>query len=346
MKQLLLQRLLKIWKNKRQMAFLVPPSTIKNQYAIAGTGRHAIANLYPCIWYSGAPVRMIYSGQKKKAELAAVRWAGCVGEDNLDAVAKAPHIQAVFVATPPAFQLTVTVALLRAGKHVFVEKPVGYSLAELQTAIAAEPEHTICQVGLQRRFAPVGKKIKRLAKHAAFYSYRFCIGPHEGNCLYDVFLHPVDYLLHLFGPAEIKYVRKTAGGGSETYFVHLLHEKVDGWVELSSAYSWQTAFEELTINTKDATIHSRYPNDLSVTEKPAAVWGVSVDRFLKTPVQTATHLSSAFLPTQENNSLYLAGFFPEIEHFVRCVENGRKPPYASLKSLLPAYEILEKLKKA
>lgn len=338
--------MINLWKNKRQRAFLAPPSVLKNQYAIAGTGRHAVTNLYPCIWYSGAPVRMIYSGQKKKAELAALRWTGCVGEDSLDAVLKAPHIKAVFVALPPAVQLSATLALLRAGKHVFVEKPVGYSRAELLTAIDAEGEHTLCQVGLQRRFAPVGKKIKRMATSAVFYTYRFRIGPHEGNSLYDVFLHPVDYLVHLFGPAEVRYVRKKGGSSGETYFVHLLHKNVDGWIELSSAYGWQTAFEELTVNTKDTVIHSCYPTDLSVTQKAAAVMGVSVDRVFKTPVQTATHFSSTFLPTPESNSLYLAGFFPEIEHFVQCVEEGRKPPYASLKSLLPAYEILEKLKEA
>ncbi len=65
------------------------------------------------------------------------------------------EIDAVLIANPNVFHAEVSIAALRAGKHVLVEKPLCMNLAE-NDAIIAEQERTglVLQVGTMRRYAP------------------------------------------------------------------------------------------------------------------------------------------------------------------------------------------------
>ena len=48
----------------------------------------------------------------------------------------APHIDAIVLCQPPQVRLEAAVAALKAGKHVFLEKPPGISVAEVETLVA------------------------------------------------------------------------------------------------------------------------------------------------------------------------------------------------------------------
>lgn len=67
---------------------------------------------------------------------AAARWAKanvpgeCKGYDSLDAFLNHPGLDAVYVATPPGGHLEVALQVAAAGKHCYIEKPVGRSGAE------------------------------------------------------------------------------------------------------------------------------------------------------------------------------------------------------------------------
>lgn len=65
------------------------------------------------------------------------------------------EIDAVLIANPNVYHAEVSIAAMRAGKHVLVEKPLCMNLAE-NDAIIAEQERTdlVAQVGTMRRYAP------------------------------------------------------------------------------------------------------------------------------------------------------------------------------------------------
>ncbi|MCJ1390994.1 hypothetical protein MMC18_003855 [Xylographa bjoerkii] len=68
-----------------------------------------------------------------------------------------PSVDVVFVLTSDEFHAPYTIAALRAGKHVFVEKPLTLSLPSAQSILDAEAAAPNCAkvfVGYMRRYAP------------------------------------------------------------------------------------------------------------------------------------------------------------------------------------------------
>ncbi len=66
-----------------------------------------------------------------------------------------PEVQAVFVLSPDQYHAEYGKAAIKAGKHVFIEKPVTLCPQELQELINLEKQHPklTCMVGYMRRFA-------------------------------------------------------------------------------------------------------------------------------------------------------------------------------------------------
>lgn len=74
-------------------------------------------------------------------------------------------VDAVLIANPNAFHAEMTIAALRAGLHVLVEKPMCLNLAENDAIIAAEKETGMTvQVGTMRRYAPAFLEACRIVK--------------------------------------------------------------------------------------------------------------------------------------------------------------------------------------
>lgn len=73
-----------------------------------------------------------------------------------------PDIDAVLIATRHDLHAEYTIRAVRAGKHVFVEKPLGLSTEQCEAAIAAAAEKgVLLAVGFNRRFSPHAGKLKK-----------------------------------------------------------------------------------------------------------------------------------------------------------------------------------------
>ncbi|MBD0322359.1 MAG: Gfo/Idh/MocA family oxidoreductase [Aldersonia sp.] len=78
-----------------------------------------------------------------------------VATTDPDEVLGRSDVDAVLVTAPARRHTDLVVAAARAGKHVFVEKPMAIMLADADRAIAAaEAAGIVLQVGFNRRFAP------------------------------------------------------------------------------------------------------------------------------------------------------------------------------------------------
>jgi predicted dehydrogenase len=79
-----------------------------------------------------------------------------------------PDVSAVIIATRHDLHARLAIEAARAGKHVFVEKPLGLSVAECDRVVQAVAEAgVVLGVGFNRRMAPLAIKAK-----AAFASVR------------------------------------------------------------------------------------------------------------------------------------------------------------------------------
>jgi predicted dehydrogenase len=140
------------------------------------------------------------------------------------AVVEHPDVEAVSVTTPNVMHREVALAAIAAGKHVWVEKPVGRGLDDtLAVAEAAERTGVVSGVGFCYRFAPAVQHAKRLieageigdvnhyrgvflADYAnrpdAAASWRFFRADAGSGALGDLMAHIVDMTHHLVGPIE------------------------------------------------------------------------------------------------------------------------------------------------
>jgi predicted dehydrogenase len=97
-----------------------------------------------------------------EAEALGVRWVPRLEQ----ALGEGPDL--VLVCTPPALHVAQAIEALRAGAHVFVEKPLGDSLAGLDVLRAeAESRARVVQVGYNLRFHPCLLLVKRLLDEGA-----------------------------------------------------------------------------------------------------------------------------------------------------------------------------------
>src|ERR1044071_6628079 len=70
---------------------------------------------------------------------------------------------AVYVTTPNTQHVSLAIAAVEAGKHVFCEKPLATRINDAQKIFEkASNASTVCQVGHNRRFAPVYATLKQV----------------------------------------------------------------------------------------------------------------------------------------------------------------------------------------
>jgi predicted dehydrogenase len=144
--------------------------------------------------------------------------------DDWRAVIDDPAVEIVNVTLPNVMHREVAVAALEAGKHVWVEKPVGRDLEDTAAvAAAARAAGTVTAVGFCYRFAPAVQHARALIAEGeigevnhyrgvflADYanrpdgaaSWRFDRAAAGSGALGDLMAHVVDLTHHLVGPIE------------------------------------------------------------------------------------------------------------------------------------------------
>lgn len=339
------QHLIERFKLSRKKKMLDKHLNYQYGYAFIGVGQHSISNLYPVIHYLGVPLKKICTLHVENAQKMAAHFTGCAGTDNIKDILNDDSIEGVFVSTSPRQHYDIVKQLLQAGKQVFVEKPPCFSLEELTTLIQCQGTNN-CQTGLQKRFSTINQLLEPYRSKTKTYSYRYLTGPYpEGNPHVELFIHPIDNLIHLFGAIEQSSIH-LSGKGNPTLFIHFTHQNgITGMLHLSTDFSWQHPADELEINTTSSILQASYPFKLSGIQKPIRFLNLPLEKILKTPVHKKIYLdNNGFALTAANNSLALQGFLGEIEHFVSMTEQGIQDGKHNLQSLVATYQILEKLK--
>jgi predicted dehydrogenase len=138
-----------------------------------------------------------------------------------------PEVHAIYIATPPLSHEQLTIAALRAGKPVYVEKPMAVHAGASKNMLQASYENgTKLTVAHYRREQPVFRKIKSmLAEHAIgqikYVNLKYLVPALStdelqdpktqwridpaisgGGLFHDMAPHQLDLMLYFFGPAE------------------------------------------------------------------------------------------------------------------------------------------------
>ncbi len=136
--------------------------------AFIGAGSYAQSNLLPHIPPSQSLVRRAVATSNGATSKRVAEKFGfeCCTSDASELIARS-DINTIFIATRHDSHARYVVAALRAGKRVFVEKPLAMSLDELNEIEAAYRDarlqgfQPVLMVGFNRRFAELARTVKR-----------------------------------------------------------------------------------------------------------------------------------------------------------------------------------------
>jgi predicted dehydrogenase/threonine dehydrogenase-like Zn-dependent dehydrogenase len=137
-----------------------------------GSGSYARGVLMPAFRHAGAGLRRVTSNMGASGVHAASKHGIEFASTEAESVIGAADVDAVVIATRHDTHARYVIDALRAGKHVFVEKPLALTLKEIsEIAVARElASHLtngppLVMVGFNRRFAPHIVKIRSLLEH-------------------------------------------------------------------------------------------------------------------------------------------------------------------------------------
>jgi len=164
-------------------------------------------------------LRAVHSASGARGKGFASRFEASYCTTDYDEILKDPSIDAVLIATRNASHAPQSLAALRAGKHVFVEKPMALTIEEcreLYEAVQESGRHLM--VGFNRRFAPFYRTLRDSLKariSPAVISCRvnspgisgkyWMADPSTGGAILGEACHFVDLMYWLLGsePVEV-----------------------------------------------------------------------------------------------------------------------------------------------
>lgn len=180
---------------------------------------------------------------------------------------------ALYVATPNTRHVKPVLATLKAGVHVFSEKPMATSLTDAKQILeAAKSSRAIYQVGFNRRFAPVYKFAKTLIEEGTLTPYLMHIKINRGELknppwvsdtkmtggfLYESTIHLLDMIRWLVGEvATVKCLAKSNVYQELDDFALLFEFHNGSLATLASCAhaSWVFPFERVEIFGAHATV--------------------------------------------------------------------------------------------
>jgi UDP-2-acetamido-3-amino-2,3-dideoxy-glucuronate N-acetyltransferase len=172
----------------------------------------------------------------------------------LEQVLDDPQVTGVVLASPAEFHHPMALAALRAGKHVFVEKPLALDWCDgLDMVETARKQKRILMVGHLLRYHPAVIKIQELLAAGALgkieyiYSNRLSMGKirKEENALWSFAPHDISVILALTGQLPIQV--STCGGAyiqPNIADVTVSHLMFDHGVRAHIFVSWLHPYKE------------------------------------------------------------------------------------------------------
>jgi myo-inositol 2-dehydrogenase/D-chiro-inositol 1-dehydrogenase len=245
---------------------------------------------------------------------------------------------AVYITTPNTKHVDLTIEALRAGKHVFCEKPMATSVDDARLVLEeAQKCNSVFQVGHNRRFAPVYAELKQLlansnTPHSAHIKMNrgellnpVWVGDPSvtGGFLYETTIHMFDMMRFLFG--EIAHL--TAIGSRHEYdetddfsvllgFTNGLHATMCS----SADASWLFPFERVEVFCHHRTITTREMESLVIGEELYA------DTAGKMPALPGHATRSMHQLSKEEKW----GYAQEDRAFIDAIVNGTPAPVTAL----------------
>lgn len=310
-----------------------------------GCGSHAFRNIYPTFQFN--PIRLVATCDldATRAEAFAKQFGADRHYTDHRHMLTADDIDAVFIVTnydPHGRPRYVSLAAdcLRAGKHVWMEKPPAASTAEIESLQAMAGDRTV-MVGFKKMFFPANQKARELMQLEDFGrptvatlqypqpipttdEFRRYLVDREDLPIVVGFLdhlcHPVSLLLYLMGMPATLYYERAASSAGVAVFTY-----ADGRVatlHLPNGQPLNAGMERTTILSDRGRV-IEVENNLRVTyhrDGPGRGYGTAPSFYLGRPEETSATWEPEFsLGQLYNKGLFLLGYWAEVNAFARAI---------------------------
>ena len=282
---------------------------------------------------------------------AATRYPSVATTTSFEEVIDDPEVDAVLIATPISSHYALTMQALRAGKHVFVEKPLATSVAECDEmcAVAAE-RHLVLMVGHTFVYSPPVRTVKRILESGELGDVYFItcarvnLGLHQRDVsvVWDLAPHDLSILEYWLGetPLSVQAMgRSCINNGIPDVAFLSVHYASGVIAELQ--VSWLSPVKlrrTIIVGSKKMLMY----DDTASVEK-VKIFDQGVD--YKDPetfgeFQLSYRTGGIFSPKVENTEPLSV----EAAHFVDCVANGGHPvtPGSAGRSVVAALEAAQR----
>ena len=172
----------------------------------------------------------------------------------------AAGLDAAVIATPNRFHAELGVALLNAGVHVLVEKPIAATVADAQAMIdAAKANNRVLMVGHVERFNPAVDTVKRAIDGDEIISIQITrVGPFpprmgEVGVVIDLAVHDIDIIRHLTGSEIVEVQPQLARTRADREDTALLQFRLDNGVIAHITTNWVTPYKTRTLQVATKT---------------------------------------------------------------------------------------------
>ena len=319
----------------------------RGKYAFVGIGNHSMNNLYPVLDYLHVPLKYICCKSPSKLCLVEEAFPNVHATTSLDDILKDEEIKGVFVSASPKSHFSIASKVLEHKKALFIEKPPCSCTEELMRLVELQKQaKVLAVVDLQKRYAPamqILKKELQSCKGTITYNLKYLTGTYpEGDTLLDLFIHPLDSVIYLFGKPDVGCVEFING---HTLMLVLKHANATGILELSTGYSWFDAQESMTINTNKGIYRLGQMDSLTFKQKPHIICGVPLEKvFDHKNVTTELFGRNNFVPLVQNNQIFTQGYYGAIKSFVDAVEVKCNCRPQSLEIYVDTYSLMDSIR--
>ncbi len=219
-----------------------------------------------------------YSRSKQKREKFAAKY-GCRPAASFEAILSDRKIEAIVNTTPNPVHFETTLAAAKAGKHIFLEKPIANTIAEGRAITeACRKAKVVLALGYQRRreshFRWVKKKIEkglfgklvnaeanisrdRLGK-INLGSWRYTAEGMPGGVMLQIGIHYTDVLEYLLGPVKAvsgRFVRLVLPGDNPDVASLVLEHENGSLSTLNASYASASEYYLMNVYGKEASAY-------------------------------------------------------------------------------------------
>ncbi len=244
-----------------------------------------------------------------------------------DQILHSKEIDAVAIASPAVTHADLAAKFLKAGKHVFVEKPLAVTLEDAKKLqILSEKYGKVLMVGHLLQYHPAYIKLKQLVKEEKIgsvdyiYSNRLSLGKirTEEDVLWSFAPHDISMVLGIVDDLPLEAKSLLSPGKGRNIADHALIElSFKNGVNGHIFVSWLHPFKEqrlVVCGAKGALVFDdTKPWGEKIAFYPSSLtFNGNIPQIEKSP--------SEFIPVEEAEPLT-----KECQHFIECIEKNRTP---------------------